>query len=739
MRKRIYVYEMDCYKQASEEQIGKMHIRPDRYFDLEGLPTEEISRLLEEFIWDRGKKLAPSSLSSELLYYNNIRDFLIDRNIRTLDAKAEEKIIRMLKGWMMENGYALSSKKYRALYDRIGIETPGIVKHMKKILKFAEEDDDRDEQEKDIWNLKNFDFPIHSNPILNMETINFTKITQPDIREEVKKAVFMHLKYSPLGTIQSEMTAIKRFARFLEKRCPDIKSLQELERLHIEQYLIYLQTEAHERKNYRSDLYALRRVLEDVGNLYERQSLSELFLSNDFPSTPRHLFKFYSDAEIKRLNEHIFKMDEQICRALIIHQLLGTRISDTLTLKPDCLSMREGRYFIRIDQVKSVTYEKAISEEVARLIMKAIDYTKERYGETTYIFVKKNDPTKPYQYSMIQNQIMKMIRQEDIRDDNGELLQFGTHIFRHCYGKKLTEMHVDDWMMLESEKEELPAENNPLADIVDIQAQALLNLVSPEGFTLSSKAVKSEETVSNRKLRQGYGTMKEKDNGAGDTIFFNLYLIDKFGNAANKKKNTVLDYEMEYLLGGKASDKDNLEYVIGRIRILRFAVNYGYLLTDKDMQMEVDTLATTLSAVFLSPEIRPVIKHALLLAWAYGESLTDVKTLLAGKKVPAVKSKESWNLTLDSLLELSKNRSIPEGKETEEGNSYEQYLQMMLVLKSKEELSMRALDLVEMNLRSGMEKTFFRADACVSGADFDMTCYLRRGIRYQYHILYQYQ
>ena len=109
MRKRIYVYEMDCYKQASEEQIGKMHIRPDRYFDLEGLPTEEISRLLEEFIWDRGKKLAPSSLSSELLYYNNIRDFLIDRNIRTLDAKAEEKIIRMLKGWMMAMLYRVKS------------------------------------------------------------------------------------------------------------------------------------------------------------------------------------------------------------------------------------------------------------------------------------------------------------------------------------------------------------------------------------------------------------------------------------------------------------------------------------------------------------------------------------------------------------------------------------------------------------------------------------------------------
>ena len=42
---------------------------------------------------------------------------------------------------------------------------------------------------------------------------------------------------------------------------------------------------------------------------------------------------------------------------------------------------------------------------------------------------------------------MRMIREKDIRDDNGELLKFGTHVFRHCYGKKLTEMHLDDWMI----------------------------------------------------------------------------------------------------------------------------------------------------------------------------------------------------------------------------------------------------------------------------------------------------
>lgn len=191
MKNRIYIYEMECYKEASEEQLRKMRIKSERYFNLEGVPSEELAGKLEEFIWERGKILAPSSLASELTYYNNIREFLIDRKIKRLDAREEEKIIRMLKGWMLEKGYALSSKKYRPAYDKVGIETPNIVKHIKKFLKFLEEEDDRDEQEKDIWTLKNFDFPIQGNPILNTETINFTEIVQPNIREEVKKVIFI--------------------------------------------------------------------------------------------------------------------------------------------------------------------------------------------------------------------------------------------------------------------------------------------------------------------------------------------------------------------------------------------------------------------------------------------------------------------------------------------------------------------------------------------------------------------
>lgn len=86
---------------------------------------------------------------------------------------------------------------------------------------------------------------------------------------------------------------------------------------------------------------------------------------------------------------------------MIIHQMLGTRISDTLTLTPDCLSERNGEIIIRIRQMKTKPYEKPISAELAALIKKAIAYTKEKYGDTTYIFVDEKNPSRPMPYTTV--------------------------------------------------------------------------------------------------------------------------------------------------------------------------------------------------------------------------------------------------------------------------------------------------------------------------------------------------
>lgn len=152
-----------------------------------------------------------------------------------------------------------------------------------------------------------------------------------------------------------------------------------------------------------------------------------------------------SNREVERLNAHIVKMNEQIARVLIIHQMLGTRISDTLTLETDCLYEKDDETIIKIRQMKTNTYEKPISKELALLLRRAIKYTQERYGETKYIFVNPEDTSRPLQYATLQNKVIRMIRKEELRDDNGRLFGFGTHLYRYYYGAKLMELNLDDW------------------------------------------------------------------------------------------------------------------------------------------------------------------------------------------------------------------------------------------------------------------------------------------------------
>ena len=77
----------------------------------------------------------------------------------------------------------------------------------------------------------------------------------------------------------------------------------------------------------------------------------------------------------------------------------------------------------------------------------AIAYTKERYGETPYIFVDENDLNSLLQYNTLQRRITQLIQEEDLRDDRGQLFGFNTHMYRHYYCVKLAELHLDDWTL----------------------------------------------------------------------------------------------------------------------------------------------------------------------------------------------------------------------------------------------------------------------------------------------------
>ena len=416
-------------------------------FDLTLLSTQELKEEFRGYIMYRCKNGTFRALIQDRTAYNHIAKFLnsrINRRIKSLGDRNPEKWISLLKGWMLEQGITIVKEK-KSVYGTVSYGEAVTILYFRNVLKFLGPEDLRDEIEKDVWELKNLDIKIRSNPIYNVKTLDFRKIYQPDIREECKKAVYMNLQYEAIGTVQGELTIMRIFSEYLQKEYSKIKSCSEIDREVLEEFLIHLSTKDTSHSANSSYVISLRRQLETIGKIYSYERLEHLFINTDIPPEVNAEFRVYSDDEMKRLNAEITQMDVQIARCLLIHQMLGTRISDTLTLRPDCLTRENGQDMIEIYQVKTKRYKKPISKELAKLLQSSIEYTQEKFGDTEYIFVNEKEPDRPMQYMAIKTKVMSMIQEKQLKDDHGELFGFGTHMFRHYYGVKLTEMHLDDW------------------------------------------------------------------------------------------------------------------------------------------------------------------------------------------------------------------------------------------------------------------------------------------------------
>lgn len=364
--------------------------------------------------------------------------------LHSFRAIPEEVLVKKFRAWLLNHGYQITRKHHMKSMGKNLQEDAAPIKYLRLLLRYLEPEDKRSEWEKDVWKLENFGFEVRQNPIDVIRTIKFTGIIQETIREEVKRASYIRIKYLSVGSLQGEIRAVRRFSEFLAKRNPEIKSLGEVGRLNIEEYLTYINLERGQERNLKTEMANLKNMLQQVGKVIDKPKLGKLFIKQDMPKAPEVAFKIYSDEEIKRLNYYIVNMEEQVARALILHQMLGGRISDTLTLRTDCLYQENGHYIVRMYQVKTSYYEKPIPDDVAKLIQKSIEYTYERYGETEYVFVNESNPSLPFQYSMLKHRVYTLIHENDICKDNGERMGFATHLFRHCYGMKLVELHLDD-------------------------------------------------------------------------------------------------------------------------------------------------------------------------------------------------------------------------------------------------------------------------------------------------------
>ena len=172
---------------------------------------------------------------------------------------------------------------------------------------------------------------------------------------------------------------------------------------------------------------------------------------------------------------------------------------------------------------------------------------------------------------------------------------------------------------------------------------------------------------------------------------------------------------MEYILGGKDSDRDNLQSTVNQLIALREVSNLAFLYTDSQKRAELKACAAALSIVALIPQGMELVQAVLAAGWAYVESVCDVRTLLSGGKVPLTKDAYSWKTQLSRL-----SGSLEEGQNTDSGLDYQAYLRLLLAAKSPQTLTVRCMDMIEQDVRSISGYESFSFDSCIDGLSVEI-------------------
>ena len=249
-------------------------------------------------------------------------------------------------------------------------------------------------------------------------------------------------------------------------------------------------------------------------------------------------------------------------------------------------------------------------------------------------------------------------------------------------------------IILQEAEYEIVDIENPLDQI--LSANMLVRQIMEDYSEVSGKNISLENLASHRDLAVGTVEAQGEADSIWNKILFGKYVLNHFSCYGNNtaKKSAGLQYEVEYIIGGRAGDKQNMEIVVAELLLIREIDNYLVLLQDEMRKLEAHEMAIALTAT-LVPWLEPIMYHAILLYWAYEDSVEDLRALFQGRKIPLVKS-----LPVDVIGEFTLG--------------YEEYLLLLLLMQKQENLAMRSIDVIEMTLRE--ENNHFRMDACIAQA-----------------------
>lgn len=278
---------------------------------------------------------------------------------------------------------------------------------------------------------------------------------------------------------------------------------------------------------------------------------------------------------------------------------------------------------------------------------------------------------------------------------------------------------------------------NPTKVLEEQRSKGILQMVITDRNTLSVNTLDLSNLIYSR-MKQGkvsrgnlFLPKMQWTEGMTERFFFQEYLLRYMGHYGQEDDKDALRYQIEYLIAGKNNDTENLRNVANRICALREAANVLYLMSDEKKQLEAEVMAGLISGVLLVPALAPLLKAVIILGWAYAESVYDVKSLLAGGRIPLIKDATTWHYSMEGALSGELGDSTTEGV----GLSYEDYLRVFMSFTDLDKLTGRAMDMVEADIRITNQNAWFCLDACYDRVEFDIR--MSSGFGYKYQMIRQ--
>lgn len=444
------------FQELNEKQLKAFEKTQFKNINFESIKNKFIKKELKHFFIDLfdNRRLSFSTIISYAKVINAISGFVESYYIDTpsISVIQFDKAVLQYIDWLENNGYktTLSYKnKINRNMNKVEYEyNSSYVRVFKSFYKYIVNSidlDNRKEYDKDIWDVRNLDIKVTISESRARYTVNFEKIHQSKIKKVSKKFIYNRLKNKSVSTVLEDMKNINLFSEFISKKHPEIVSLRDLDRTIMEEYFAYVRSSVSYIGGVSKRIGGLKLFFETLQLMgIDEAPTKTLIVSKDYSKKDKTLPKYFSDNELKQINECIKELPLQVARMFFVIENVGMRISDLCSLKSDCLKQTgDIDYLLKYYQPKSKKWNTVpINEIVAKTIKEAISKSKEDFGEECkYVFAQsKNKAISSDTFSYHMNQ---MTFNNNILDDTGNVLRIKSHVFRGTVATQYANLGID--------------------------------------------------------------------------------------------------------------------------------------------------------------------------------------------------------------------------------------------------------------------------------------------------------